>query len=79
MSQFRKNLVTKVYKALDKNGEGMILMEDFKEMYIASRHPDVLTKKRTEDDIITEFIDTFEEFYYFTVFRFGLCFNLDRM
>jgi len=67
MNQSRKNLVAKVFKSLDRSGEGLIAAEELKELFVASRHPDVLIRKKTEDEVLTEFLDTFEEFYYFLV------------
>ncbi len=69
MNQFRKNQATKVFKALDSTGSGSIPMEQLKEMYVAARHPDVLTHRKSEDEALTEFLDTFEEYYYFVVRR----------
>ena len=36
-------------------------------VYNGSKHPDVLTGKKTEDDILTEFLDTFEMHYSLNV------------
>jgi len=71
MSQYRKNLVQKVYKTIDKKGDGIIPEDEVKQLFVASRHPDVLIRKRNEDDVLTEFLDTFEEFIYFVVFYIG--------
>ena len=68
MSQFRKNLVTKVFKILDKKGSNVIPEDELKELYVGARHPDVLIRKKTEEEVWTEFLDTFEEYCYFIVF-----------
>jgi len=38
-------------------------MEEFKAKYNARQHPDVRTRKRTEDEVLTEFMETFETHY----------------
>ncbi len=73
MSQYRKNLVTKVFKSIDKIGNGVIPEDELKEMYVAARHPDVLIRKKTEEEALTEFLDTFEEYCYFVVPIFCEC------
>jgi len=67
MNAFRKSVVMKAYKKLDKDGSGEITVEDLKGVYNASRHPDVLSKKKTEEDILTDFLDTFEQHYSYLV------------
>jgi Ca2+-binding EF-hand superfamily protein len=65
MTQNRRNLIERVFKMLDRKSEGLISADEIKDSFVASRHPDVLTRKKTEDEILTEFLDTFEEFCYF--------------
>lgn len=67
MNAYRKALVQKVFKMLDKDNSGVLDFEDIKGIYNASRHPDVLARKRTEEDVLTEFLDTFEQHYSFIV------------
>lgn len=67
MNATRKAIVLKVFKRLDKDGLGSIDIEDIKDIYDASKHPDVLSRKKTEDEILTEFLDTFELHYSLTV------------
>lgn len=67
MNATRKAIVLKVFKRLDKDGSGSIDIEDIKDIYDASKHPDVLSRKKTEDEILTEFLDTFELHYSLTV------------
>ena len=35
-------------------------LDDIKGVYNAKNHPDVRAKKKTEDDVLCEFLDTFE-------------------
>lgn len=42
MSQGRKSLVREAFRRMDKNGDGTISVEDVRNIYDASRHPDVV-------------------------------------
>ena len=63
MNDKRKNVVILAYKKLDKDGNGVINVDDLKGVYNASNHPSVKTGKATEEDILYEFLDTFEQHY----------------
>ena len=65
MNNNRKNLIKRVFAKLDKNGNGNIELDDIKGVYNASKHPDVKSGKKTEDEILGEFLDTFE--YHFSI------------
>ena len=39
----------------------MLTVDDIKRSYNARMHPDVKSGKRTEDEILTEFLETFEQ------------------
>lgn len=67
MNQFRKTFVKKAFNILDKDGSGTIELSDVKGVYNASFHPDVKSGKKTEDEILLEFLDTFEQHYSFNV------------
>lgn len=59
----RKQVVDTAFKKLDTTGKGEIPLEIVKDSYLADRHPDVIAKSKTEGEIISEFIDTFEQHY----------------
>ena len=61
MSQFRQNLVEKAFKTLDVNMDGEISIEEFHQKYNAQQHPDVKTGKRTEEEVLIEFMETFQQ------------------
>jgi Ca2+-binding EF-hand superfamily protein len=61
MNQFRKSLVERAYRTLDINQDGQIDLDEFKNRYNAAMHPDVRSGKRTEDEVIIEFMETFEK------------------
>jgi len=52
--------VLRAFKTLDFNGDGILTINDLRQKYNASMHPDVKSGKRTEDEVLTEFIETFE-------------------
>lgn len=45
---------------LDRDGSGVIDINDIKGVYNARNHPDVKSGKKTEDEILGEFLETFE-------------------
>jgi Ca2+-binding EF-hand superfamily protein len=60
MNDFRKGIVQQAFRKLDKTGDGRIQLEDIKGVYNASNHPDVRSGKKTEDEVLCDFLDTFE-------------------
>jgi calcyphosin len=60
MSERRRNIVTLAFKKFDADGNGTINIEDLKGRYNAKNHPDVKMGKKTEEDVLYEFLDTFE-------------------
>lgn len=63
MNDRRRNLVAQVYRIFDKDGNGVVTIEDLKGIYTASQHPDVKSGKKSEEDVLYEFLDTFEQHY----------------
>lgn len=60
MNQSRKQVVAQAFKKLDKDGNGWIDINDVRGVYNGKGHPDVKAGKKTEDDILKEFLQTFE-------------------
>ena len=60
MNSFRVQLVMKAFDKIDYNGDGVLTLEDIKGKYDASKHPEVKSGKKTEDEILREFLETFE-------------------
>jgi hypothetical protein len=48
---------------MDHNNDGIIDLTDIKVKYNAKKHPDVMMGQRSEDDVLYEFLDTFEAHY----------------
>ncbi|KDO27328.1 hypothetical protein SPRG_07575 [Saprolegnia parasitica CBS 223.65] len=60
MNARRLGLVHAAFQKLDKNGDGAVDPSDIVGTYDASKHPDVIAGKRTQDDVFREFLDTFD-------------------
>jgi hypothetical protein len=60
MNAFRKQLVRRAFDKLDSNSNGIIELDDIKKVYNAKLHPEVKSGKKTEDEVLGEFLDTFE-------------------
>jgi len=56
----RKNIVNLAFEKLDKDGNGWIDIDEIRGLYTPKRHPDVVSNKKTEDQILQEFMATFE-------------------
>ena len=65
MNDFRKALVKRAFQKLDKNGNGLIEIDDLRGVYSAKNHPDVRSGRKTEDEVLAEFLDNFE--YHFSL------------
>ena len=63
MNEFRMNLVKRAFKIMDKDKSGKINLDDIRGVYNAKFHPDVKKGKKTEDEVLAEFLDTFEEHF----------------
>ena len=60
MNSFRKALINKAFDRLDIDHSGIVDSNDIKELYNPSKHPAVLANRKTEDQILQEFLETFE-------------------
>jgi Ca2+-binding EF-hand superfamily protein len=65
MNDFRKGFVKKAFAKMDKNSNGALELDDIKGVYNAKNHPDVKKGKKTEDEVLAEFLDNFE--YHFSM------------
>ena len=63
MNHPRKNLVKRAFDKIDRNRNGIVELDDLKGVYNAKNHPDVKLGKKTEDEVLSEFLDTFEMHY----------------
>ena len=60
MNEARKHVVKKAFLIMDKDGNGYLDYNDLVGVYSGKFHPDVLSKKKTEKQILEEFLETFE-------------------
>lgn len=60
LNQNRQALVEKAFHLIDKDGSGYLDPNDIKDAYSASKHPDVIEGKKTEEQVLVEFLETFE-------------------
>ena len=63
MNPRRVAIVRKAFNVIDADKSGVLDIKDIKGRYNAKKHPDVISGKQTEEDILYEFLDTFEESY----------------
>ncbi len=60
LNDFRRGLIEKAFRKIDKDNSGFLDIDDIKDIYNATKHPDVMQGKRTEQQILNEFLETFE-------------------
>lgn len=66
MNNFRRSYCEKAFKIMDKDKSGVLNIDDLKGVYNGKKHPDVIAGKKTEEEILGEFLDTFELHYSLT-------------
>lgn len=59
MNENRKKICLQAFDKMDKNKNGIIEIEDIAGTYSAKFHPDVKAGKKSEDEILYEFLETF--------------------
>lgn len=60
LNDFRKNLINQAYDKLDINKDGQVKLDDIAQIYDASQHPDVQDGKKSEEEILIEFMDKWD-------------------
>lgn len=60
LNKRRLAMVRKCFNYMDKDNSGVITKSDIKDLYTANWHPDVLEGKKTEDQILLEYLSNFE-------------------
>jgi Ca2+-binding EF-hand superfamily protein len=48
LNDFRKAIIEKAFRKIDKDSSGFIDIDDIKDLYNAKKHPDVIQGKKTE-------------------------------
>lgn len=60
MNPIRKEIVRTAFKKFDADNSGSVSIQDLKGYYSANEHPDVKNGSKTTDEILLEFLDTFD-------------------
>lgn len=63
INDFRKYLIEKAFAKLDVHNQGAITLDEVVGKYQASRHPAVLEGRKTEDQVLSEFLETYEIYH----------------
>ena len=67
MSEPRKIMVSKTYyNYLDPKRTNAVSLFELKSKYNPKGHPDVINGIRTEDDVLLDFLETFEAYHEFS-------------
>ena len=61
LNERREQLVLQAFSVLDTTGSGAIEMDDIMQAYSADKHPDVISGKKTKNQVLREFLDTFDQ------------------
>jgi Ca2+-binding EF-hand superfamily protein len=68
-SESRRNLVNNAFNKLDEGRKGVLNMSVIRGGFIPSGHPDVINGKKTEQEVLAEFLDNFD--YHFNLLNQG--------
>lgn len=60
MNPNRERIVYQAFQKLDKDGSGHITKSDLTGVYDPSNHPDVRAGKKSPEEVLSDFLDTFE-------------------
>lgn len=60
LNDYRKSLVERAFKKLDRDGSGVVEVNDLVGVYNGKKHPAVLEGRKTEEQVLEEFLSTFE-------------------
>ncbi len=64
LNAFRRSLILQVFDKLDYDRSGMIEVNDVKGVYDASLHPEVKKGKKSEEEVLTIFLQTFGSYLH---------------
>ena len=68
-SESRRNIVNTAFNKLDKGRKGVLNMNVIRGGFNPSGHPDVIAGKKTEQEVLAEFLDNFD--YHFNLLNQG--------
>lgn len=61
MSKARLDVINQAYNKLDKTGDGLVTLDDLRLLYSVDQHPKYRSGEMTKDQILKQFMDTFQE------------------
>lgn len=64
MNDFRKGLCMKAFAILDYDHTNIIDLSDIKHFYNAKQDPKVISGEKTEDQVLFEFLDSFDRHHH---------------
>lgn len=56
MNEVRKKWISEAYNKLDKTKDGKVTLEDIALLYNATKHPEVISGKKTVEDVYKEYM-----------------------
>ena len=57
----RKDLVMTAFRLLDDQGDGRVTLSDLRRFYDVSRHPEVLAGRKTTDEVMRDFMSSWDK------------------
>lgn len=60
MSQARQTVILTAFRKLDKNGDGIVNVEDMKDVYNVKKHPKFLSGEMSEEQLFKKYLESFE-------------------
>ena len=60
LTERRLKLVKQAFRIIDVDGSGIVDAREIATKYDASKHPEVISKRKTPTQVLTEFLDTFD-------------------
>ena len=64
LSAQREKIVREAFSKIDRTGDGVLDINDIKGSYNARNHPEVRAGRKSEDEILSEFLMTFETHHF---------------
>jgi Ca2+-binding EF-hand superfamily protein len=61
MSKARLNVINQAFDKLDKTKDGVVTVEDLRLLYNVEHHPKYKSGQMTRDQILKQFMDTFQQ------------------
>jgi len=60
LTERKTKMVEKAFANMDKNGNGFITVDDIIKVYDVSKNKDFIAKKKTREEVLIEFLNSFE-------------------